>query len=140
MLQGHEYFKVMNIILKSNIEQIPICQSYMENMSCVCLCLTSHQKLRSLWRWGHGLVTSNRLEKLGLAPVTPDLQGARLRSSVSNVSDCRCMSADPGVVSLIPTQSHTLVEIDHEIISTVILLPSADTKRVVVSYKQKYVH
>ena len=32
------------------------------------------------------------------------------------------------------------MEIDHEIISTVILLPSADSRRVVVSYKQKYVH
>ena len=31
-------------------------------------------------------------------------------------------SADSGVKSLIPAQSHTLVEIDHEIISMVILL------------------
>ena len=38
------------------------------------------------------------------------------------------------------TQSHTLVDIDHEIISTAILLPFADSRRVVVSYKQKYVH
>ena len=30
-------------------------------------------------------------------------------------------TADQGVVSLIPAQSHTFVEIDHEIISTVIL-------------------
>ena len=28
--------------------------------------------------------------------------------------------------------------IDHEIISTVILLPSAESRRVAVSYKQKY--
>ena len=41
----------------------------------------------------------------------------------------------------IPARSHTFVEIDHEIISTVILLPSADlSRRVVVSYKRKYVH
>ena len=33
--------------------------------------------------------------------------------------------ADPGVASLIPAQSHTFMEIDHEIISTVILIPSA---------------
>ena len=41
-----------------------------------------------------------------------------------------------------PAQFHTLMEIDHEIISMVILLPSADSRRVVVtvSYKQKYVH
>ena len=37
----------------------------------------------------------------------------------------------------IPAGSHTFVEIDHEIISTAILLPS---RRVVVSYKRKYVH
>ena len=35
-----------------------------------------------------------------------------------------CLTADPGVVSLIPAPSHTFVEIDHEIISTAILLPS----------------
>ena len=34
-------------------------------------------------------------------------------------------TADPGVNSWIPAQSHTFVEIDHEIISKVILLPSA---------------
>ena len=37
-----------------------------------------------------------------------------------------CLTADPGVASSIPVWSHTFVEIDHEIISTVILLPSAD--------------
>ena len=51
------------------------------------------------------------------------------------------LTADPGVASSIPARSHTFVEIDHEIISTVILLPSADhSRRVVVSYKRKYVH
>ena len=48
-----------------------------------------------------------------------------------------------GFVSLIQAQSHIFVEIDHEIISTVILLPSAETsRRVVVSYmyKRKDVH
>ena len=43
-------------------------------------------------------------------------------------------------VLLIPDWFHTFIEIDHEIISTVILLPSADSRRVVVSYKRKYVH
>ena len=38
-------------------------------------------------------------------------------------------------------RSHTFVEIDDEIISTVIPLPSAESfKKVVVSYKRKYVH
>ena len=51
-----------------------------------------------------------------------------------------CLAADPGVASLISPLSHTFVEIDHEIISTAILLPSADSRRVIVSYKRKYVH
>ena len=34
------------------------------------------------------------------------------------------LDADPGVASSIPARSHTFVETDHEIISTVILLPS----------------
>ena len=36
------------------------------------------------------------------------------------------MTADPGVASWIPARYHIFVEIDHEIISTVILLPSVD--------------
>ena len=48
------------------------------------------------------------------------------RSAVGNVSGHRCESAaDPGVGGSIPARSHTFVEIDHEIISTVLLLPSA---------------
>ena len=38
-----------------------------------------------------------------------------------------CLTADPGVASLIQVRSRTLVEIDHEIISNVILLPFADS-------------
>ena len=38
-----------------------------------------------------------------------------------------CLTADPGVASSIPARSHTFVEIDHEIISMVILLPSTDS-------------
>ena len=50
------------------------------------------------------------------------------------------LTAHPGVVSSILARSHTFVEIDHEIISMVILLPSTESfKRVVVSYKRKYV-
>ena len=37
------------------------------------------------------------------------------------------LTADPGVGSLIPARSHIFVEIDHEIISMVILLPSAES-------------
>ena len=38
-----------------------------------------------------------------------------------------CRTEDSGVTSSFPARSHTFVEIDHEIISTVILLPSADS-------------
>ena len=48
--------------------------------------------------------------------------------------------ADPGVASSIQVRSHTFKEIDHEIIFTAILLPSADSNGVVVSYNRKYVH
>ena len=50
-----------------------------------------------------------------------------------------CLTADPGVASSILAQSHTFAEIDHELISTAILLPSADSREDVVSYKRKYV-
>ena len=50
--------------------------------------------------------------------------------AVGNLSDCRSRGReiDPGLVPY-------LSEIDHDIISTAILLSSADSRRVVVSYK-----
>ena len=39
-------------------------------------------------------------------------------------------SEDQGVASSIPVWSHTFVEIDHEMISTIILLPSTDSFKV----------
>ena len=50
----------------------------------------------------------------------------RIAQSVTCLATDVCLTADPGVTSSIPALSHTLVEIDHEIISTVILLPSAE--------------
>ena len=47
--------------------------------------------------------------------------------SVTCLATDACLTADPGVASSIPARSHTFVEIDHEIISTVILLPFADS-------------
>ena len=49
----------------------------------------------------------------------------RLKSVTCLATDA-CLTAYPGVASSIPARSHTFVEIDHEIISTVIILPSAD--------------
>ena len=45
----------------------------------------------------------------------------------------------PGVESSISARSHIFVEIDHEIISTVILLPSAESFKKGCS-QRKYVH
>ena len=50
----------------------------------------------------------------------------RVAQSVMCLATDACLTADPGVASSIPARYHTFVEIDHEIISTVILLPSAD--------------
>ena len=51
------------------------------------------------------------------------------RSAVGNVSGYRCEAdcRSRGREFLIPAWSHTFVEINHEIISTVILLPSAES-------------
>ena len=50
----------------------------------------------------------------------------RVAQSVTCLATDACLTADPGVASSILARYHTFVEIDHEIISTVILLPSAD--------------
>ena len=72
----------------------------------------------------------------------------QIRKSVTCLATDACLTADPGVASLIPVQSHTFIEIDHEMISTVMKwflrsfssLPLIHSRRVVVSYKRKYVH
>ena len=51
----------------------------------------------------------------------------RVAQSVTCLATDACLTAYPGVASSIPVRSHTFVEIDHEMISTVILLPSADS-------------
>ena len=50
----------------------------------------------------------------------------RVAQSVICLATDASLIADPGVASSIPARSHTFVEIDHEIISMVILLPSAE--------------
>ena len=51
----------------------------------------------------------------------------RVAQSVRCLATDESLTADPGVASSIPAWSHTFVEIDHEITSTVILLPSAES-------------
>ena len=52
--------------------------------------------------------------------------------SVTCLATDASLTANPGVESSILVRSHTFVEIDYEIISTVILLPSAE------SFKKDY--
>ena len=59
------------------------------------------------------------------------LPGCVAQSETCQATDAS-LTADPGVASLIPAWSHTFVEIDYEIIFTVILLPSAE------SFKKDY--
>ena len=54
------------------------------------------------------------------------MPGREAQSVTCLVTDAK-LTADPGVASSIPARSHTFVEIDHEIISTAILLPSAES-------------
>ena len=55
------------------------------------------------------------------------VETGRVAQSVTCLETDASLTADPGVASSIPAWSHTFVEIDHEIISTVILLPSAES-------------
>ena len=51
----------------------------------------------------------------------------RVAQSVTCLATDASPAADPGVASLIPARSHTFVEIDHKILSTVILFRSAES-------------
>ena len=75
------------------------------------------------------------------SPFYFDYMPGRVAQLVTCLATYACLTADQGVASSIPVRSHTFVEIDHEMISTVILLlPLIHSRRVVVSYKRKYVH
>ena len=79
--------------------------------------------------------------RVSMTYMNAEIYMTRPGSAVGNMSGCRYLSdCSPGVASSIRARSHIFVEIDHEMISTVILLPSADSRRVVVSYKHRYVH
>ena len=52
---------------------------------------------------------------------SPNLQ------SVTCLATDACLTADPWDPSSIPARSHTFLATDHEIVYTVILLPSADS-------------
>ena len=65
----------------------------------------------------------------------------RVAQSVMCLATDACLTADSGVASSIPARSHTFVEIDHErFLRSFSSLPLIHSRRVVVSYKRKYVH
>ena len=72
---------------------------------------------------------ASRINKVCKLKKTPNnLSPGCVAQSVTCLTTDAWLTADLGVVSLIPVRSHTFVEIDHEMmISTVILLPSADS-------------
>ena len=68
------------------------------------------------------------LYKAGMSnPIATSYIPGRVEQSVTCLVIDAKLTADPGVASSVPARSHTFVEIDHEIISTVILLPSAES-------------
>ena len=77
---------------------------------------------------GHGLHLSSITLNLESSALLPHgVEPGRVAQSVTCLATDACLTADPGVASSIPARSHTFVETDREIISTVILLPSADS-------------
>ena len=69
----------------------------------------------------------NTYDRFGCINISVPSLPDRVAQSVTCLATDACLTADPGVVSSIPVRSHTFVEIDHEMISTVILFPSADS-------------
>ena len=59
-----------------------------------------------------------------MSEITPCIFG--VAQSVTCLATNASLTAEPGVASSIPAPSHTFVEIDHEIISSVMLLPPAE--------------
>ena len=59
------------------------------------------------------------------------IQGGRVAQLIKCLATDACLTADPGIASLISVRSHTFMEIDYAILYMVI--------RVIVSYKRKYV-
>ena len=62
------------------------------------------------------------------------------RSAVGNMYDCRYVSDSRSRGRMFNPRPFPYFRGDHEIITTVILLPTTGSRRVVASYKQKNVH
>ena len=61
------------------------------------------------------------------AKISQMVLPGRVAQSVTCLATDVSLTVDPGVSSSIPARSHTFVEIDHEIFSRVIILPSAES-------------
>ena len=84
-------------------------------------------------------VSKTHLSLLSTGPTQEE--PGRVAQSVTCLATDACLTAIPVVASSIPARSHTFVEIDHEIfLRSFSSLPLVHSRRVVVSYKRKYVH
>ena len=90
------------------------------------LCLCARLFICALWSPAGKGLTSWLSFVVSTVSLSLSHWPGRVAQSVTCLATDGCLTADPGVASSIPVQSHTFVEIDHKIISTVILLPSAD--------------
>ena len=62
--------------------------------------------------------------------------GSHIAQSVTCLATEACLTAYPGVTSSILVRSHTFMEIGSEIISVIILLPSAESFKIGCCYKR----
>ena len=95
------------------------------------LLLIADAKTPKLFGWGPRQCCQTHTTWYALAQnvryVYIHLVSGRVAQSLTCLATDASLTADPGVASLIQARSHTFVEIDHEIVSTVILLPSAES-------------
>ena len=104
------------------LELASICPSTLSNMTFSETSWPIVIKFHLEHHWGRGWIASG----FGLDRIRTLVSPGRQAQSVTCLATDVCLTADPGIASSIPARNHTFVEIDHEIISTVILLPSAD--------------
>ena len=83
--------------------------------------------MNSVLEWTDQLSDQSHVIKLPRESYKHAPTGGRVVQSVTCLATDASLTADPRVASSIRTRSHTFVEIDHEIISTIILLPSAES-------------
>ena len=103
-----------------------VCCKYLPNITDEYLYMSNQRKPRSDCSYRSSLIWVHTVcQKDFLNTSTP----ARVAQSVTCLATdaCLTLTADPGVASSIPAGSHTFVEIDHELTSMVILLPSDES-------------